>query len=95
MFDSKARLDAQTFDSIDAMIRAFADEAVLVARRQHGVLLDYTPASVDLLERLVEGQAALRCDRKRQTRRGQPQLPVLTRYSRVQQRVIGEIHRFA
>ena len=62
MFDSKARLDAQTFDSIDAMIRAFADEAVLVARRQHGVLLDYTPASVHLLERLVEGQAAVDLD---------------------------------
>ena len=53
MFDSKARLDAQTFDSIDAMIRAYADEAVLVARQQHRVLLDYTPASVDSLERLA------------------------------------------
>jgi hypothetical protein len=62
MFDSKARLDAQTFDSIDAMIRAYADEAVLVARQQHRVLLDYTPTSVDSLERLVDGQAAVDLD---------------------------------
>jgi len=59
MFDSKARLDAQTFNSIDAMIRAYADEAVLVAREQHRVLLDYTAASVDALERLLDGQAAV------------------------------------
>src|ERR1700679_3180968 len=62
MFDSKARLDAQTFDSIDAMIRAYADEAVLVARQQHHVLLDYTPASVGLLEGLLGGQAAVDLD---------------------------------
>jgi hypothetical protein len=62
MFDSKARLDAQTFDSIDAMIRAYADEAVLVARQQHHVLLDYSPASVGLLEGLLEGQAAVDLD---------------------------------
>ena len=62
MFDSKARLDAQTFDSIDAMIRAYADEAVLVARQQHQVLLDYTSASVGLLERLLDGQAAVDLD---------------------------------
>ncbi len=62
MFDSKARLDAQTFDSIDAMIRAYAEEAVLVAREQHRVLLDYTAASVEALERLVDGQAAVDLD---------------------------------
>jgi hypothetical protein len=62
MFDSKARLDAQTFDSIDAMIRAYADEAVLIARQQHRVSFDYSPASVDALERLVDGQAAVDLD---------------------------------
>ena len=62
MFDSKARLDAQTFDSIDAMIRAYAEEAVLVARQQHRVQLDYTPASVEALERLLDGQAAADLD---------------------------------
>jgi hypothetical protein len=62
MFDSKAKLDALTFDSIDAMIRAHADEAVLVARQQHRVLFDYTPASVGLLEHLLDGQAAVDLD---------------------------------
>ncbi|MFL6429464.1 MAG: hypothetical protein ACJ71S_14560 [Acidobacteriaceae bacterium] len=62
MFDSKARLDALNFSSIDEMIRAYADEAVLVARQQHRALLDFTPASVDALERLVDGQAAVDLD---------------------------------
>ena len=62
MFDSKARLDAQTFDSIDAMIHAYAEEAVLIARQQHRVLLDYAPPSVEALERIVEGQAAVDLD---------------------------------
>ena len=62
MFDSKARLDALNFASIDEMIRAHADEAALVARQQHRVLLDYTPASVDALERLLDGQAAVDLD---------------------------------
>jgi hypothetical protein len=62
MFDSKARLDALNFASIDEMIRAYADEAVLVARQGHRVVLDYTPASVDALERLLDGQAAVDLD---------------------------------
>jgi hypothetical protein len=62
MFDSKARLDALNFASIDEMIRAYADEAVLIARQQHRVLLDYSPASVEALERLVDSQAAVDLD---------------------------------
>jgi hypothetical protein len=62
MFDSKARLDAQTFDSIDAMIRAYADEAVLLARQQHRVVLDFSPASVAALDRLLDAQAAVDLD---------------------------------
>jgi hypothetical protein len=45
MFNSKAKLEAMTFDSIDAMIRAYADEAVLVARKQHGISLNDLSAS--------------------------------------------------
>jgi hypothetical protein len=62
MFDSKARLEALNFPSIDAMIRAYADEAVLVARQQHRTLLDYSPASVAALEQIVDGQAAVDLD---------------------------------
>jgi hypothetical protein len=59
MFDSKARLDALEFSSIDEMIRAYADEAVVIARQQHHVFLDFAPASVAALERLLDGQAAV------------------------------------
>jgi hypothetical protein len=67
MFDSKAKLEAMTFDSIDAMIRAYADEAVLVARKQHGITLNGLSASpaasaaanIAKLERLLDGQAAV------------------------------------
>jgi hypothetical protein len=62
MFDSKARLDALNFASIDEMIRAYADEAVLIARQQHRVLLDYTPTSIDALEHLLDEQAAVDLD---------------------------------
>jgi hypothetical protein len=75
MFDSKAKLEAMTFDSIGAMIRAYADEAVLVARKQHGITLNDLSASppasaaantvanaaanIATLERLLDGQAAV------------------------------------
>ena len=62
MFDSKAKLDAQTFDSIDAMIQAYAEEAVLIARQTNRMLLDYSPASVETLERLLDSQAAVDLD---------------------------------
>ena len=59
MFDNKAKLDALKFTSIEEMIRSYADEAVVVARQQHRVSLDFTPASVSALERLLDGQAAV------------------------------------
>ena len=59
MFDNKARLDALEFSSIDEMIRAYADEAVVIARQQHRIFLDFTPSSVAALERLLDGQAAV------------------------------------
>ncbi len=66
MFDSKARLDAQArdgaWDSLGEMVRAYAQEAVKVAGAQHGVRLDFTTASVELLERLLDGQAAVDLD---------------------------------
>jgi hypothetical protein len=62
MFDSKARLDDQKFASIAEMIRAYAEEAVVVARTLHRVALDFTPASVPALEGLLDGQAAVDLD---------------------------------
>jgi hypothetical protein len=62
MFDSKATLEALNFTSIDEMILAYANEAVVMARRQHRTFLDYSPGSVHALERLLDGQAAVDLD---------------------------------
>ncbi len=59
VFDSRSRLEAERFDSIDAMIRAYSDEAVVIARGRHRMHLDYAPASIDTLETLLEQQAAV------------------------------------
>jgi len=53
---AKNRLEDKVFDSLDAMMAAYADEAVRVARAEHGVRLDYADAdNGDTLVRLVEG----------------------------------------
>jgi hypothetical protein len=62
VFDSKSRLADQTFASITDMIRAYAQEAVRLAREQHRVRLDFTPGSIDTLEHLLQGQAAVDLD---------------------------------
>ena len=62
MFDSKARLEAERVDSIDAMIQAYADEAVVIAKGRHRLQLDYGPASVTTLEQLIDDQAAVDLD---------------------------------
>jgi hypothetical protein len=59
MFDSKERLAEQVFDCIGSMVRAYAQEAVRVAQREHGVRLDFTPNSIPALERVLDGQAAV------------------------------------
>ncbi len=62
MDDSREKLAAQVFDSIGDMVRGYAQEAVRVAQRQFGVRLDFTPHSIEALERLLEGQAAFDLD---------------------------------
>jgi hypothetical protein len=62
MFDSRARLEAERFDSIDAMICAYSDEAVVIAKGRHRRQLDYTPASIETLEALLGEQAAVDLD---------------------------------
>lgn len=39
-----------TFDSLDAMMQAFAKEAVRIAASEHDVNLDYSPASIGALD---------------------------------------------
>lgn len=62
MFDSRARLEAERFDSIDAMIRAYSDEAVVIAKGRHRRHLDYAPSSILTLEQLLGEQASVDLD---------------------------------
>ena len=60
MFEtSKARLDALNFASIDEMIRAYADEAVLDCGSSIACSSTTLPHLVDALERVLDGQAAV------------------------------------
>jgi hypothetical protein len=62
MFDSKEKLAQQVYDSIGDMVRGYAQEAVRIAQKQFGVRLDFTPHSIEALEQLLEGQAAVDLD---------------------------------
>jgi hypothetical protein len=55
---SKARLTESTFDSLAAMMAAYAEEAVRVAWQDHRRRLDLTDSSVEELEQILDGQAA-------------------------------------
>jgi hypothetical protein len=46
-------LAAATFDSLDAMMEAYAEQAVRAARKDHGRKLDYSDASIEVLEELL------------------------------------------
>jgi hypothetical protein len=62
MFASKEKLAQQVYDSIGDMVRGYAQEAVRIAQKQFGVRLDFTPRSIEALEQLLEGQAAVDLD---------------------------------
>ncbi len=46
-------LSGKEFDSLDAMMRAWADEAVRIAAADHGMTLDYSPESIPSLETVL------------------------------------------
>jgi hypothetical protein len=46
-------LAQQTFPSLDAMMQAYAAEAVRIAEADHGMVLDYTPESIARLETVL------------------------------------------
>ena len=66
MKSQKEKLAETQFESLDAMIAAYAAEAVRIAAADHRVKLDFSLASVEKLEALLEGQAAV--DLEYQTR---------------------------
>jgi hypothetical protein len=46
-------LSGKEFDSLDAMMRAWAEEAVRIAAADHGMTLDYSPESIPRLETVL------------------------------------------
>jgi hypothetical protein len=50
---AKERLTKASFDSLDAMMQAYAAEAVRVAASERRVKLDYSTASIDALESIL------------------------------------------
>jgi hypothetical protein len=50
---AKERLTKASFDSLDAMMQAYAAEAVRVAASEHRVKLDYSTTSIDVLESIL------------------------------------------
>ena len=50
---SAAPLSQQSFDSLDAMMEAYAKQAVRLAEDDHGMTLDYTPESILRLETVL------------------------------------------
>jgi hypothetical protein len=54
----KARLSESTFESLSAMMSAYAEEAVRLAWNDHRRRLDLSESSVVVLEQILEGQSA-------------------------------------
>src|SRR5580693_6571116 len=50
---AKERLTNTSFDSLDAMMQAYAAEAVRIAASEHRVKLDYSTTSIDALEGIL------------------------------------------
>jgi hypothetical protein len=49
----------QSFDSLDAMMRAYAAEAVRLAAEDHGMALDFTPESIPHLETVLSARTPI------------------------------------
>lgn len=50
-------ISQQSFDSLDAMMEAYAQEAVRVADADYGMALDYTPESIARLETVLAARS--------------------------------------
>jgi hypothetical protein len=55
---SKAKLTESTFETLAAMMAAYAEEAVRLAWQDHRRRLDLTGSSIEVLEQILDGQAA-------------------------------------
>lgn len=57
-------LSEQTFDSLDAMMQAWAAEAVRIAAEDHGMDLDFSPDSIARLETVLAARGPVPADRQ-------------------------------
>ena len=55
---SKAKLGESNFASLAEMMTAYAEEAVLLAWKDHRRRLDLSESSVDVLEQILDGQSS-------------------------------------
>lgn len=56
--NGKEELAKADFETVEAMIGAYSEEAIRVAWRQHRKVLDFSEQSIDVLEEILAGQAA-------------------------------------
>lgn len=61
---SRRAISEQTFDSLDAMMQAWAAEAVRIAGEDHGMELDFSPESIARLETVLAARGPLPADRQ-------------------------------
>ena len=52
-------LAQKEFDSLDAMMRAYAEEAVRLAAEDHGMTFDYSPDSIPSLETVLSARTPI------------------------------------
>jgi hypothetical protein len=62
-------LSDQTFDSLDAMMQAWAAEAVRIAAEDHGMDLDFSPASITRLETVLSARGPVPADQQNEATR--------------------------
>lgn len=61
---SRNPLSEQTFDSLAAMMQAWAAEAVRIAAEDHGLTLDYSPESIPSLETVLAARSPVPADQQ-------------------------------
>jgi hypothetical protein len=59
---AKAKLADRNFASLADMMEEYANEASRTAWRDHRLSLDFSDASIDILEQILDGQAAVDLD---------------------------------
>ncbi|MGA7525289.1 MAG: hypothetical protein WBW84_22760 [Acidobacteriaceae bacterium] len=57
-------ISQQTFDSLDAMMQAWAAEAVRIAAEDHGMNLDFSPDSIARLETVLAARSPVPADQQ-------------------------------